>query len=332
MTETAQASGVDAEFHIALPAGETAIDIWDGARHSARVRVARPDALIVNFLDAPLLRIASSGEEISIVPADYIPTPRLRVTVAGRTRDLVCAHPEVLERHYTRPHHHDTAYHHPDAWTVGFHFARLDQVRRLLRGVTGRVCEVGSGTSIVHSAGPWPFVVVACDRDPGAIEVLRAAGVEAVLAGAEDPPFANHSFDAVFAGEIIEHIVDPDAALRRWLALLKPGGRLVVTTPNRWHLLSRARRQPVVDNPEHLFEWSLRDLRDAVHRAGARVIAVDGVLLPIPLPIPRRGWRDIGAVASRRLPVTPQAVRRWMHLGRVAPSLAYDIAVIATPR
>jgi 2-polyprenyl-3-methyl-5-hydroxy-6-metoxy-1,4-benzoquinol methylase len=38
--------------------------------------------------------------------------------------------------------------------------------------------------------------------------------------------------DLIFANQIIEHLVYPDALLSRLRGLLKPGGRLVTTTPN----------------------------------------------------------------------------------------------------
>ncbi len=45
-------------------------------------------------------------------------------------------------------------------------------------------------------------------------------------------PFADGAFDFVFAGEIIEHLIDTDGFCREMRRLLSPGGTLVVTTPN----------------------------------------------------------------------------------------------------
>ena len=46
-------------------------------------------------------------------------------------------------------------------------------------------------------------------------------------------PFANDSFDRVIASEVLEHIVDDEAALREIARVLKPGGRAAVTVPRR---------------------------------------------------------------------------------------------------
>ena len=45
-------------------------------------------------------------------------------------------------------------------------------------------------------------------------------------------PFENEFFDVVIAGEIIEHIYDTDFFLAEIRRLLKPGGKLLISTPN----------------------------------------------------------------------------------------------------
>jgi len=49
---------------------------------------------------------------------------------------------------------------------------------------------------------------------------------------AEGIPFDNSTFDAVFAGEIIEHMHDTDFFIDELYRILKPQGQLVLTTPN----------------------------------------------------------------------------------------------------
>jgi SAM-dependent methyltransferase len=303
----------------------------EGADGSWLYDLRRAGEARVDFLDPALCSIAGV-EPVSrrLVPG-FVPTPRLRIAVNGRLYELASGDERVLHRHYSRAGHQELAYTpRRDPWQDAYHAARVAQARRLLRGVTGRVCDVGSGYSLLRMAGiPGPSVQLStCDRDMEAVAHLVAGGVDAVVGGAEDPPFAPGSFDAVYAGEIIEHLVDPDVALANWVRLLRPGGRLVVTTPNRRHLLARVRGYELVENPEHLFEWDAGQLRTAIRRAGAEVVWLEGLMLPLPVYVPRRGWRDLPAALARRLPLPPALLRASMRWGARLPHLAFDMAIV----
>ena len=63
------------------------------------------------------------------------------------------------------------------------------------------------------------------------------------------------TFDLIFANQIIEHLVYPEQMLRRLAAKLKPGGRLVVTTPNGRYVRNSLPSYRELGNPkdwEHL--------------------------------------------------------------------------------
>jgi SAM-dependent methyltransferase len=64
---------------------------------------------------------------------------------------------------------------------------------------------------------------------------LATAGVDAqVLVGdAGDPPVHGQTFDVVLARHLLWTLPAPDSALRRWVELLRPGGRLVLVE-GRW--------------------------------------------------------------------------------------------------
>jgi len=47
-------------------------------------------------------------------------------------------------------------------------------------------------------------------------------------------PFPDDSFDGVVLTEVLEHCVDPQAAIREVFRVLKPGGLLLVTSPFLW--------------------------------------------------------------------------------------------------
>ena len=55
-----------------------------------------------------------------------------------------------------------------------------------------------------------------------------------ILASGDSLPFTN-SFDAIFAGEVIEHLENPIKFLIECNRALKEGGKLVLSTPNPYH-------------------------------------------------------------------------------------------------
>ena len=64
-----------------------------------------------------------------------------------------------------------------------------------------------------------------------AIEKYPDPGHFALVADVYDLPFPEGSLDCVIASEIIEHVADPRLFLEKLLHVLRPGGKLIVTTP-----------------------------------------------------------------------------------------------------
>ncbi len=71
-------------------------------------------------------------------------------------------------------------------------------------------------------------------------------------------PFEDNSFDVVISFQVIEHMPDVQAYLRLLKRVLRPGGTLLITTPNRAHRL-----WPFQMNwqPAHFREYSVKTLR-----------------------------------------------------------------------
>jgi len=71
------------------------------------------------------------------------------------------------------------------------------------------------------------------DISQSTVDAARARGFDARVADiSQSLPFADAFFECVVFGEVIEHLVDPDAALREISRVLTPNGTLIVTTPN----------------------------------------------------------------------------------------------------
>ena len=84
-------------------------------------------------------------------------------------------------------------------------------------------------------------------------------------------PFADYEFDLVWCVEVIEHLTDPAFSIAEFKRVLKQGGTLLLTTPNRDMWLFRliaALGVPwqKIQNPDHKFFFSYAAMRDLVGR------------------------------------------------------------------
>ncbi|MCD0449278.1 class I SAM-dependent methyltransferase [Actinocorallia sp. API 0066] len=120
---------------------------------------------------------------------------------------------------------------------------QLAMVRDLLDGPPLRVLDVGCGdgaaTGALIARHPG-HSVVGTDWSMMALRRARERGVPVVRAGTDALPVADGSVDVVFMSELIEHLVDTDAALEEIHRALKPGGTLLISTPNLAAWFNRA--------------------------------------------------------------------------------------------
>ena len=64
-----------------------------------------------------------------------------------------------------------------------------------------------------------------------AMMLTSASNHAAVVADVYRLPFGENTFDAIVASEIIEHLYDPALFVQKLIHILKPGGKLIITTP-----------------------------------------------------------------------------------------------------
>lgn len=191
-----------------------------------------------------------------------------------------------------------------------------------LVGQADRVLDVGCSTGyLAERMQKRGSTVVGLDVDERAAELARRF-CEAVYVGDVETmelPFEPGTFDVVLCGDLIEHLRDPQAFLTRMRPFLRPGGRLVLSTPN---IANWAMRLGLLFGRFRYTEWGILDqththlftrktLEETLQAAGYRITVFD-----FTAPVPVLATPRVEGVAHR--------------IGRLRPSLlAYQFVVAA---
>lgn len=144
-------------------------------------------------------------------------------------------------------------------------------------------CGEGYGAEMLAQAGAQCLAV---DLDPATVEHVRRAharrsdspaGVRPVVANLDALPVPDESVDAVVSLQVIEHLWDVPRFLRECVRVLRPGGRLVVSTPNRLTFSPGLGRAEKPLNPFHCEEFDADQLVDLFGDAGLTGTRVVGL-------------------------------------------------------
>jgi trans-aconitate methyltransferase len=153
-----------------------------------------------------------------------------------------------------------------------------------------RVLDLGCATGATGAAlkARQDAEVVGVEREPDYAREAQARLDRVIVADVERlDPSGLGRFDALIAADVLEHLVDPWAALRRYAALLEPGGTAVVSLPNVGHWSTYAyllrgtwpRKPEGIFDATHLRWFTLRDARELLAQADLETHTVV-----------RRGW------------------------------------------
>lgn len=108
--------------------------------------------------------------------------------------------------------------------------AYSDLVSRTLSSAR-RVIELGSGSGKLLSEIGAKFSV-ACDLSLPMLSAGISAGLLRVNTDAQNLPFPDASFDAVYSVNLLEHVPSSESVLSEALRILEPGGLFLAVTPN----------------------------------------------------------------------------------------------------
>jgi len=212
-------------------------------------------------------------------------------------------------------------------------------VRHLEAVPQGRLLDVGCGS------GEWlatmrelGWQVEGVDFDGNAIRVARQSKLQVHHGSLEQQNFSNESFDAVVLNHVVEHVPNPVGTLVECARILKPGGKLVLFTPNSSSLSHQLfkRNWRGLEPPRHLHIFSMQSMHLLLERAGfkkslikpqiAKSVIYESVLL-------RRGRNGHFSAQRRNMPVDMFArLFNMMELCLMKwkPSIADCLVAVAT--
>ena len=173
---------------------------------------------------------------------------------------------------------------------------RLNVLVRMLRDMRGRRgADIGSGYGFLPVLlSRCGLQAIATEQDDRILGFASERGIEVLHyeIGETLAPFSPESLDFLVLGEVLEHLKQPPVrALTELASALKPEGLLLLTTPNiarMQHLHALAAGENFLepfsehippgadstDYVEHVREYSIREVVDAVEAVGLEVTDV----------------------------------------------------------
>jgi SAM-dependent methyltransferase len=188
----------------------------------------------------------------------------------------------------------------------------------------GRLLDIGCGNgSFLLEARRTGWDAIGVDPDAEGVAAARKRGLRVHLGTVADVLTLIEPFDAITMAHVLEHVPDPVETLTKCHALLRPGGKLWVATPN---LNSRGRGRYTRDwrglePPRHLVLFTPEALKDVFESAGFTF----KLIAP-----PRSGWmvQQSEALHLARIGGRPTRYPRWLRRAQLA---ATDLLNLLAP-
>ena len=137
-----------------------------------------------------------------------------------------------------------------------------------------RILEIGCGSgAFLGSAAAHGVIATGIDHNGKAVDHARRRGLDAHV---DDAILQLHSWDAIVAFQVLEHISDPLPLLRKLINQLRPGGRLLLSVPDGHSPIGALpEMQHLLDAPpHHQARWNASALQYLATMLPLRVTAM----------------------------------------------------------
>lgn len=184
------------------------------------------------------------------------------VRLADRARELALIEPQVEQSE--------------QPWRELMARERLNDLKRFAN--RGRLLEIGCSTGEMLLVAKESFEVSGVEADALSSQIARERGVPCFNGALADANFAAESFDVAALYHVLEHFPSPRAEMNELRRILKPGGLLVMETPNIanvWFRFLGARWRQFI--PDHLFFFSPQTIRRLCEEAGFEILELRNV-------------------------------------------------------
>ncbi len=166
---------------------------------------------------------------------------------------------------------------------------RAQRLRKIKPAPGARFLDVGaSGGFMLEAAREAGFDVQGVELDPRSVAYAKShyplcaihhGTIEGFLGTA---PEAASGFDMIYCAEVIEHVPDVNGFVAAIVALMKPDGRLYLTTPDigHWRRPRDIQQWDAFDPPAHCLYFDRDSLSRLLAKHGLRIVRRDLALKP----------------------------------------------------
>lgn len=167
----------------------------------------------------------------------------------------------------------------------------------------------GSGTSLLE-AKALGATAYGVEADPNVKAIATALGLTIHFGGLQDYPFPEHSFDLIVMNQVIEHLPEPDLALKILYERLTSNGRMVLVFPNTSSLWRRLSGNRWINwhIPYHLHHFDRKSFERMARHCGFEVVRARTITPNV--------WTLLQLRASRYTPKLGQPSPIWTVANR----------------